>query len=269
MKGVVDGIGPDDKVVLWGGGIYNWFDPVTLIRAVHLVRRTVPEIRLYFLGLAHPNPEVPAMSRVSETIALASRLDLVGSHVFFNDGWVPYTERGNYLLEADVGVSTHFDHVETAFSFRTRVLDYLWAGLPIVTTAGDYFGDLVATERLGAAVPAGDVESLAGALAGLLTDGRLAKEARSRSLEVGRRFIWGEAMRPLLEFCRNPARAPDLVDTEQAQLLGVGFTPRRPPRGVIDNLHLVLDYWAAGGLRLVVSKIGSRLRSSATSRRSD
>jgi len=34
IKGEVDGIGPNDKVVLWGGGIYNWFDPLTLIRAI-------------------------------------------------------------------------------------------------------------------------------------------------------------------------------------------------------------------------------------------
>src|SRR5439155_14894704 len=27
IKGVVPGIGPDDKVILWGGGVYNWFDP--------------------------------------------------------------------------------------------------------------------------------------------------------------------------------------------------------------------------------------------------
>jgi len=34
IKGAVKGIGPDDKVILWGGGIYNWFDPLTLIRAI-------------------------------------------------------------------------------------------------------------------------------------------------------------------------------------------------------------------------------------------
>ena len=43
----------------------------------------------------------------------------------------------NFLLEADIGVSTHVDHVETAFSFRTRILDYLWAVPPVVTTTGD------------------------------------------------------------------------------------------------------------------------------------
>ena len=42
IKGTVPGIGPDDKVILWGGGIYNWFDPLTLIRAVDRLRDRVP-----------------------------------------------------------------------------------------------------------------------------------------------------------------------------------------------------------------------------------
>ncbi|WP_418605927.1 hypothetical protein [Georgenia sp. SUBG003] len=32
IKGVVPGIGPEDPVVLWGGGVYNWFDPLTVRR---------------------------------------------------------------------------------------------------------------------------------------------------------------------------------------------------------------------------------------------
>ena len=39
-----------------------------------------------------------------------------------------------YLTEADAGVSTHHEHIETTYSFRTRILDYLWASLPIVAT---------------------------------------------------------------------------------------------------------------------------------------
>ena len=43
LKGVVPGIGADDKVILWGGGIYNWFDPLTLLRAVDKLRARLPE----------------------------------------------------------------------------------------------------------------------------------------------------------------------------------------------------------------------------------
>ena len=35
-----------------------WFDPLTLIRAVDLLRRNRDDARLVFLGMKHPNPEV-------------------------------------------------------------------------------------------------------------------------------------------------------------------------------------------------------------------
>ena len=93
--------------------------------------------------------------------------------MFFNEQWVAYDDRQNYLLEADIGVSTHFDHVETEFSFRTRILDYLWAGLPIVTTDGDSFADLIARTPLGLTVPPEDVDALEAALYRLLDDDEL------------------------------------------------------------------------------------------------
>ena len=41
----------------------------------------------------------------------------------------------------------HHDHLEARFSFRTRVLDHFWAGLPSVLTSGDAMGELVARAR--------------------------------------------------------------------------------------------------------------------------
>jgi hypothetical protein len=74
VRGVVDGIGPADELILWAGGIYNWFDPLTLIRAVDLLRRERPALRLFFMGLAHPNPRVPEMRMATEAQKLAAEL---------------------------------------------------------------------------------------------------------------------------------------------------------------------------------------------------
>ncbi|MGH9152223.1 MAG: glycosyltransferase family 4 protein, partial [Acidimicrobiales bacterium] len=211
VRGVVPGIGWEDKVVLWAGGVYNWLDPLTLVRAVDRLRHRVPAVRLFFLGLQHPNPNVPAMRVAGEVRELAGRLGLVGSHVFFNDGWVEYESRADFLLEADVGVSTHLDHVETAYSFRSRILDYLWAGLPVVATGGDPFADLIEAEGLGAAVPPGDEAALEAALASVLADDRRAGECRRNVARVAPRFTWDVALEPLVAFCRDPRRAPDLA----------------------------------------------------------
>lgn len=260
MKGVVPGIGLDDRVILWGGGIYNWFDPLTLIRAIDSLRHRFPDLRLYFMGLRHPNPDVPQMQMATAAQALADKLKLTGKHVFFNEDWVAYEERQNFLLEADIGVSTHLDHIETAFSFRTRILDYLWAGLPIVATSGDALAQLVEDRSLGLAVPPGDVEALEEALARLLDDEALAKTCRENIAAVMPELVWSEALSPLVQFCRTPSRAPDLVDPDLALDLSGDAPPLGYGRGWWRrDLSIAVTHLRRGGLRLVATKAGDRL----------
>src|SRR4029079_19153644 len=129
---------------------------------------------------------------------------IVDTHVFFNEQWVAYDDRQNYLLEADVGVSTHFDHVETAFSFRTRILDYLWASLPIVTTGGDSFADMIAATPVGLTVPAEDIDALEAALFRMLDDTKLRALCRANAAGIAEDLKWSKVLQPFVEFCRNP-----------------------------------------------------------------
>ncbi|AYD90250.1 glycosyltransferase [Actinomyces sp. 2119] len=209
VKGTVPGIGAEDPVVIWGGGVYNWFDPLSVVRAIDVVRRQVPDVRLFFLGMRHPNPDVPEMDMAVRTRQEADRLGLTGTTVFFHEDWVAYEDRVNYLMDADVGVSTHFDHIETAFSFRTRILDYLWAGLPIVCSAGDSFATLVERDGLGASVPVGDTDALASSIITLLSDDTAARSAREAVRGTARELTWQRTLQPLIRYCAQPYRAAD------------------------------------------------------------
>jgi glycosyltransferase involved in cell wall biosynthesis len=260
IKGAVNGIGADDKVVIWGGGIYNWFDPLTLVKAIDRLQRYRSDIRLFFMGTKHPNPEVPEMRVALATRDLADRLALTDKYVFFNDGWIPYTDRQNYLLDADIGVSTHLDHVETAFSFRTRILDYLWTGLPIVCTRGDTFADLVERADLGRTVAPDDDVGLANAIDALLSDPDELEACRRRVRATSAGFHWRPALEPLLEFCARPRRAPDLLDRERQRrftFVAEAFAPRRTARGDVDLLRA---YYRSGGMRMVMYKSRMRAR---------
>jgi len=263
LRGVTPGIAAEDKVLLWGGGLYNWFDPQTLVRAVAQTRQHRADVRLVFLGGQHPNPAVPAMRVAAQTRELSDQLGLTGRAVFFRDGWVPYDERGGYLLEADIGVSTHLDHVETEFSFRTRILDYLWAGLPVVATGGDVFSDLLTRAGAGIAVPAGDVGALTEALLLLLDDDVRRGEAAAASRELSQSFHWDHVVAPLLAFCREPRRAPDLLDpTSQDNRLRPFDVVRAPtpgPPGWRGEVALARQYLDRGGARLLAKRAASRL----------
>lgn len=91
LKGVLPGIGTDDKLLLWSGGLYNWFDPKTLIRAVARLSERRDNVKLFFQGTKHPHPGVPEMAIVAESRALASELGALDTSVFFNSSWVDYS----------------------------------------------------------------------------------------------------------------------------------------------------------------------------------
>ena len=252
LKGVVPGIGPHDHVVLWGGGLWDWFDPLTAIRAVAALAPRRPGLRLFFAGVRHPNPAVPPMRQAAAAQQLAAELGLTGRHVFFNE-WMPYAERGDYLLEADAGLSLHHDHLETRFAFRTRLLDGLWAGLPMVLTRGDSVGALAADAGLARLVPPGDVNAVAQALDALLpaTAGDGAQVARSERLAqasaIAAELQWPKVIGPLRDFCRAPRRAADKTRTPASPPLRAGLMPKvwqslraRGLAGLLRDIRLYL-----------------------------
>ncbi|MBN1530594.1 MAG: glycosyltransferase [Thermoleophilaceae bacterium] len=211
LKGVWPGIGPEDRVLIWAGGVWRWLDAITPIRAVERLRAEGRNVHLVFLGTGRPgvDPEL-VPSSAEQAVAYARERGLEGVGVHFNHGWVPYAERAAYLLESDIGVCAHHDHLEARFSFRTRVLDHFWAGLPSVVSGGDSIGDLVHARGLGTAVAPEDDAGFAAACAALLDDPAAYSAARARVEEAAAGFRWSEAARPLIDFCLNldgrPAR---------------------------------------------------------------
>ena len=208
LKGVHPVIGPEDKVVLWGGGLWQWLDPLTAVRAMGLICEKRDDVRLVFPGTRHPNPAIPDMAVRHDAAKLARDLRLLPEHVFFGD-WVAYRQWPNYLLEADVGLSLHHNTVESRLAFRSRVLDYVWAGLPMVVTQGDAISEVVARYGLGEVIGYGEEGELADAMLRLLEMPRSRLDGRFE--EARTKLSWETAANPLAAFCRNPRLAPDRV----------------------------------------------------------
>jgi glycosyltransferase involved in cell wall biosynthesis len=213
LRSAWPGIGPKDRIVLWGGGLWQWLDPLTAIQAVGRLAEKGTPVRLVFPGTRHPNPKVPDMPMRAQAIALADELELTGQHVFFGE-WVPYEDWPAVLLEADVGLSLHPDTVEARLAFRSRVLDYIWAALPMVVTRGDAISEVAEKNGLGVVVDYGDANGVAQAIQTVLEQPRAVW--RDRFSKAQKAMTWECAAQPLVTFCQYPYRAADRASSVDA-----------------------------------------------------
>ena len=176
------------------GGIYDWYDPILAIDAVAIARERLPAMTLTFN--THPNPELTPQGKLAEAMEYTRRKSL--DFVTF-EPWVPYAQRASYYDRFSVGLLTFPQSIETELSMRTRVFDYLWGGLPIVTSSAPGTNELLARYSAGVVVhgesAADFADALVSALAADLTGG-------------AQRFVeehqWPRTLRPLVEFVRNP-----------------------------------------------------------------
>ncbi len=117
-----------------------------------------------------------------------------------------YDDWTNVLLESDVALSLHFNTLETRLAFRSRVFDYIWAGLPMVVTGGDATSELIERRQLGSVVGERDVEGIAReVLRWLQAD---PNDTAAQFAIARQQLTWDEAAKSLIAFCAQTAGKP-------------------------------------------------------------
>lgn len=198
----------EDKVVLWWGSLWRWLDAETAIRAIASLADSRPDIKLVFTAGRPPNGDAERHSVLAEAKALASELGVLDRSVLFLEEWVPFAQRGNYLRDADLGLTLHRDTEEANLAARARYMDYLSAGLPCVLGRGDETAERFEESGFATLVEAGSPDATATAVVDLLDD-----TARAEAAEAGHRLVdefrWQRAAVPLLVALREigPAKS--------------------------------------------------------------
>lgn len=179
------------------GGIYDWYDPILAIDAVAAARRSLPDLTLTFT--LHPNPALTPQGKTAEAMQYVKRSG-AGDFVRF-EPWFEYERRGEFFDRFAIALLTFPRSLETELSMRTRVYDYLWGDLPIVTSSAPGTDDILMRYDAGIVVQSSDAAAFAEALVRAI-------QQRDRMAAGAERFVrehqWKEALAPLLEFARRP-----------------------------------------------------------------
>ncbi len=217
LRGIVPRIDADSLLLLWAGGLWDWMDPLSLVAAMPQIVARHANVRLVFLAGQHPGSIHP-MQMPARTSEQAAALGLRDSHIFFYADWVPYERRADFLLEADIAVSLHRDHLETHYAaVRSRILDHLWAGLPSILSDGDPAAHLLQTADAALVVPPDDPVAVATAIERLVSDSALRADMSQAAQQLAGTLTWEQVSTPLLHFCQAPYRTRPQVAQKPEQ----------------------------------------------------
>ncbi|KAB2965551.1 MAG: glycosyltransferase family 4 protein [Thermoanaerobaculia bacterium] len=191
---------PAERRLLFGG-LYDWYDPFTLLAALERFE----DLDVTLLVVRNPNPGATPQALFARVEDDCRRRGWWGRRVVALD-WVPAERRFDLLREVDALVATHVPGLETELAMRTRFLDALAAGCPAVSSAGGAVARLLEERHAGWVVPPRDPGALATALAEVLAGGPEVERRRARGLELARELSWERVLRPLVAFLSEPSR---------------------------------------------------------------
>jgi glycosyltransferase involved in cell wall biosynthesis len=185
-------------VVLLSGAFLPWYDYEMVEKALSgLSGEDRSGLRVLVLG---GNPRMPDVERkVREVLGKAG-----GGGVCEFLGLVPFQDRVRVYREADVGLSMPSLSVEDELSSRTRVVDYLWARLPVLSEGHDEYSSEIIAAGAGFRFDH-SASSLTRVLQSLRSKPQDVDEARLRCENVlERSFNTRKEVLPILEFLDEP-----------------------------------------------------------------
>jgi len=224
--GRIDGVPDGWSVVLWWGGVWPWLDLETLLAA--RARLGADPISVVVPTGKRPGAGFNGFS-AGNLSAAARRHGLQSPQVVALDHWVPYADRHRILNRSAIVTVLHHPGAEADLSFRTRALDGLWAGVPLLLSEG---GALAAEARRGgwgAVVPPGDVD-LASAAMDLLLGERSQSRCRASLEEQRDDWRWSVVAQPLIEALpKLPAASRSGLGPAAIRAASVLARPARKP----------------------------------------
>lgn len=193
-------------ILLWAGGFNTWTDVQTLHAGIVEAIRRRSDLRFVSFGGAIPGHCETVYPHFERLVAEGPFPD----H-FHLMGWADPETVQNAYLEADMAINIDCFSYEGLLGTRSRLLEWMRAGLPIVTTELCELSRILARREMAYSFPMGDAQALGAVVAGAAADPQGRRErARRAAAFLDAEYANERLLAPLLAWAANPQRAPDI-----------------------------------------------------------
>lgn len=224
--------------LLWFGGIYPWFDLTNLLEAVKNANKTTP-IELIMVGVKNPFNQHPDFIKRYEEVMDYIKNNNMDEIVHITD-WVKFEDRAEWYLGSDAVVLINNIGMENTLAWRTRLVDYVWADLPIVTNGGDPMSDILEANKAVYILPDLGAKTIEKEIIKISKDKETLKQVSTNLSKVRRLFYW------------------DKVTENLSKLISKGYKPA--DAGLLKEVEILNSpvLQNAGGSRIVRAKNKAR-----------
>ncbi|MEZ4731872.1 MAG: glycosyltransferase family 4 protein [Caldilineaceae bacterium] len=199
------GIGEDAFVVLWCGGYNTWTDVETLYKALTWAMAQAPNLHYVSVGANTYEAIDNVYTHLLKLIDQSPYRDR-----FHMLGWRPWAEIPTFYQESDVGINIDALHYETLYGTRTRLVEMIASGLPVVTSLGAELSYRLRDQKAALTFAVGDWQTLGEQLVQLASNRLL----RDQMAQTAYHFATGDlsfahTTRAVRSWVQYPQVAPD------------------------------------------------------------
>lgn len=203
--------------LLWFGGIYPWFDLTNLLKAVKNANKTTP-IELIMVGVKNPfNQHPDFVKRYEEVMNYIKNNNM--DEIVHITGWVKFEDRAEWYLGSDAVVLINNIGMENTLAWRTRLVDYVWADLPIVTNGGDPMSDILKANNAVYILPDLDAKTIEKEIIKISKDKEALKQVSANLSKVRKLFHWDKVTENLSKLIFEGYKPADAGLLKEVEIL--------------------------------------------------
>ncbi len=182
-----------NEPVIFFGSFYDWYD-------VEILKEVLKELKNYvdyhFVVTKHLRTETTPQKNFNNFYEWSKKEGLLDKNIhIFN--WIPYKERTKAYFSSSLSLCLYPETFETELSFRTRILDFLYGGLPVIALKGSEIEKFLSEEE-GAFFIEKDIDLIVKKTLEVL---KISREKRKEfSKKVRDKFSWNIVLKPLIDY---------------------------------------------------------------------
>ncbi|MBN1593334.1 MAG: glycosyltransferase, partial [Candidatus Coatesbacteria bacterium] len=207
----------DDFVILWAGGYNTWTDVGTLFEALENLFKCNPKAKFVSFGGCIDGHDDVTYRRFYSLVENSKYRPQ-----FILCGWKQREDVLRAYKESDIGLNIDSYHYELVFGTRTRLVEMIACGLPIITTVGSELSFIIKDNDLGLTFEIGDAKGMTEALLNFSRDIVHSREHYSKTAlnYFKKHFTYAMTCEPLLKWIEKPHCAPDVDHSVRPVLMG-------------------------------------------------